>query len=140
MNSQSELIPCGNLTDLELDETAYDLFLKILPAYMTFHKSKKYDTGIQINMFDDIFLQLRWGKCYRKRFIKTDVLHRRDYQVNEEDLKLLTKLSDFFRVNTIDALTKWYDAQALKKGVPLITKEINRFANSRRELIPEGNS
>jgi hypothetical protein len=104
-----------SLSELELDDTAYDLFLKILPAYMNFHRAKQYDVGARINMFDDIFLELRWGKCYRKRFIKTDVLHRKDYIVNEEDMTLLTKLSDFFRLNSIDALTRWYDSEALKR-------------------------
>jgi hypothetical protein len=87
---------------------------------MSFHKSKKYDVGARINMFDDIFLELTWGKCYKKRFIKTEVLNRRGYHVTEEDMVLLTKLSDFFRTNTIDQLTKWYDEQATKLGKPVV--------------------
>jgi len=110
----------NSLSELELDDTAYDLFLKVLPTYMSFHKSKQYDIGARINMFDDIFLELTWGKCYRKRFIKTNVLQRRGYNVTDEDMVLLTKLADFFRLNTIDQLTKWYDIQASKTGKQLI--------------------
>ena len=115
----------NSLSELELDDTAYDLFMKVLPVYMRFNKTRDYEQGVRINMFDDIFLELTWGKCYRKRFIKTNVLHRRDYQVNDEDMILLTKLADFFKSNTIDKLTKWYDQEAIKRGITLLSHTVS---------------
>ena len=83
---------------------------KVFRHYYKFMKDQKYDTILKIQMYDDIELHLRWKKCFRKRFVTTEMVPVNDYVFQKDDIELMQMVAKFFEPNQLQKIITWYEA------------------------------
>lgn len=110
MNSIDFFSDPNSLTDETIATTAKDIFYKLFPHFYRFMNAKQYHTTMSITMYDDIELYCRWKKCYRKRFVVTDMLPKNGYVLQEDDIKMMRIVGTFFEPNQLSNIIEWYEA------------------------------
>jgi hypothetical protein len=109
MNSIDFFSEPNFLNDETIASTSKDIFYKLFPHFYRFLNARQYDHIMKITMYGDLELHCRWKKCFRKRFVVTDVIPRDGYVVQEDDRKMMKIVARFFEPAQLTKIIEWYE-------------------------------